>query len=159
MLRGSRTVPEIAENYPFSERAVFDKRGFADWRDVVDLLQERFDDVTEDDIRAVVTDSKKQRFELQDDRVRATYGQHDRYGPQIDVVALRDVTEEDRADGFDPAEFVEHSRFDREKMFVELRGLAEASSVSSNVLPSFLIPASSADVATRTKAGTCVAPA
>ena len=38
-------------------------------------------------------------------------------------------------------------------------GLAEASSVSSNVLPSFLIPASSADVATRTKAGTCVAPA
>jgi tRNA (mo5U34)-methyltransferase len=28
MLRGSRTVPEIAENYPFSERAVFDKRGF-----------------------------------------------------------------------------------------------------------------------------------
>jgi tRNA (mo5U34)-methyltransferase len=28
MLRGSRTVPEIAENYPFSERAVFDKAGF-----------------------------------------------------------------------------------------------------------------------------------
>jgi len=28
MLRGSRTVPEIAEDYPFSERAVFDKPGF-----------------------------------------------------------------------------------------------------------------------------------
>ena len=28
MLRGSRSVPEIAENYPFSERAVFEKRGF-----------------------------------------------------------------------------------------------------------------------------------
>lgn len=28
MLRGSRTVPEIADDYPFSERAVFDKPGF-----------------------------------------------------------------------------------------------------------------------------------
>jgi tRNA (mo5U34)-methyltransferase len=28
MLRGSRTVPEITEDYPFSERAVFDKPGF-----------------------------------------------------------------------------------------------------------------------------------
>jgi tRNA (mo5U34)-methyltransferase len=28
MLRGSRTLPEIAENFPFSERAVFDKPGF-----------------------------------------------------------------------------------------------------------------------------------
>lgn len=28
MLRGSRTVPEVAEDYPFSERAVFDKPGF-----------------------------------------------------------------------------------------------------------------------------------
>jgi tRNA (mo5U34)-methyltransferase len=28
MLRGSRTLPEIAEDYPFSERAVFDKPGF-----------------------------------------------------------------------------------------------------------------------------------
>jgi tRNA (mo5U34)-methyltransferase len=28
MLRGSRSVPEIAENYPFSERALFDKPGF-----------------------------------------------------------------------------------------------------------------------------------
>src|SRR5262249_37714418 len=37
-------------------------------------------------------------------KVRATYGQHERYGPQIDVVAVREVTEEDRADGFDPAE-------------------------------------------------------
>jgi tRNA (mo5U34)-methyltransferase len=28
MLRGSRTIPELAQNYPFSERAVFDKPGF-----------------------------------------------------------------------------------------------------------------------------------
>ena len=28
MLRGSRTVTEVAENYPFTERAIFDKPGF-----------------------------------------------------------------------------------------------------------------------------------
>ncbi len=54
---------------------MFDKSGFVDWPDVVELVQERFYDVTEDDIRAVVADSKKQRFELQgDNKVRATYG-------------------------------------------------------------------------------------
>jgi 3'-5' exoribonuclease len=53
------------------------------------------------------------------------YGLHERYGPQIDLVAIRPATEEDQADGFDPAEFVEHSRFDREPMFQELRALAE----------------------------------
>jgi 3'-5' exoribonuclease len=58
-------------------------------------------------------------------KLRATYGQHERYGPQIDVVAIREVSDEDRADGFDPAEFVEHSRYDRDKMFAELHVLAE----------------------------------
>src|SRR5262249_28561961 len=37
----------------------------------------------------------------------------------------REVTDADRADGFDPADFVERSRFDPEAMFAELRGLAE----------------------------------
>jgi len=60
-------------------------------------------------------------------KLRVTFGHHERYGPQIDVLAIREVSEEDRADGFDPSEFVEHSRYDREKMFVELRGLAETS--------------------------------
>ncbi len=59
-------------------------------------------------------------------KVRATFGQHERYGSQIDIVAIREVSEDDRADGFDPAEFVEHSRYDREQMFAALRGLAEA---------------------------------
>jgi 3'-5' exoribonuclease len=58
-------------------------------------------------------------------KLRATYNEHERYGPQIDLLAIRPATEEDRADGFDPAEFVEHSRFDREQMFQELRALAE----------------------------------
>jgi 3'-5' exoribonuclease len=59
-------------------------------------------------------------------KLRATYGVHERYGPQIDIAAIRDVSEEDRADGFDPAEFVEHSRYDRDQMFAELRGLVDS---------------------------------
>jgi 3'-5' exoribonuclease len=58
-------------------------------------------------------------------KLRGTYGEHDRYGPQIDVQNLRPVTEADRADGFEPAEFVEHSRYDPEAMWAELHGLAE----------------------------------
>jgi 3'-5' exoribonuclease len=58
-------------------------------------------------------------------KLRADYGEHEKYGPQIDILMIRPVVEADRADGFDPAEFVEHSRFDRQKMFAELRALAE----------------------------------
>jgi putative RNA 2'-phosphotransferase len=72
--RISRFLTYLLRHRPKEYPLVFDKRGFADWPDVVELVQERFYDVTEDDIRAVVTDSKKQRFELQDDKVRATYG-------------------------------------------------------------------------------------
>ena len=59
-------------------------------------------------------------------KLRATYGEHEKYGPQIDLTNLRPATEADAEDGFDPAEFVEQSRYDREAMFAELRGLAEA---------------------------------
>jgi putative RNA 2'-phosphotransferase len=72
--RISRFLTYLLRHRPQEYPLVFDRRGFADWRDVVELLQERFYDVTEDDIRAVVTDSQKQRFELQEDKVRATYG-------------------------------------------------------------------------------------
>jgi 3'-5' exoribonuclease len=59
-------------------------------------------------------------------KLRATYGEHDRYGAQIDVENIRPATDADRPDGFDPAALVEHSRRDPEAMFAELRGLAEA---------------------------------
>ena len=60
-------------------------------------------------------------------KVRATYSEHDRYGPQIDVHNIREVTDADRADGFEEADFLERSRFDSGEMFAELRGLAESS--------------------------------
>jgi 3'-5' exoribonuclease len=59
-------------------------------------------------------------------KLRADYGESERYGPQIDVHNIRPVSEDDRADGFDPAAFVEHSRHDVEAMWAELKGLAEA---------------------------------
>ncbi len=58
-------------------------------------------------------------------KLRATFGEHDRFGPQLDIHAIRPVKDEDRADGFDPGEFVANTRFDPEAMFAELRELAE----------------------------------
>jgi 3'-5' exoribonuclease len=60
-------------------------------------------------------------------KLRAVYGEHERYGPQLtELHAIRPVTDADRAEGFDPSQFVEHSRYDAAAMFAELRGLAES---------------------------------
>jgi 3'-5' exoribonuclease len=59
-------------------------------------------------------------------KVRGMYGEHDHYGPQIEVHNIREVTEADRAEGFNPADFIDHSSRDPEEMFAELTGLAEA---------------------------------
>jgi 3'-5' exoribonuclease len=58
-------------------------------------------------------------------KIRAAYGEHERYGPQIDLQNIRPVVDADRNDGFNPADFVERSRHDPEAMFAELRSLAE----------------------------------
>jgi len=58
-------------------------------------------------------------------KIRGTFGEHDRYGPQIDIELIRPVEPGDEEEGFNPADFVECSRFDSNKMFAELRELAE----------------------------------
>jgi 3'-5' exoribonuclease len=58
-------------------------------------------------------------------KIRAAYVETERYGPQIDIQQIRQVTDADAAAGFQPSEFVECSRFDPNAMFAELRGLAE----------------------------------
>jgi putative RNA 2'-phosphotransferase len=58
------------KDYPLS----IDREGFAPWHEVVDMVQERFYDVTEEQIRSLVDKAEKQRFELRGDRIRATYG-------------------------------------------------------------------------------------
>jgi 3'-5' exoribonuclease len=58
-------------------------------------------------------------------KLRAVYGEHERYGPQLtEVQALRPVNDADRADGFDPLQFVEHSRHEAAAMFADLKTLA-----------------------------------
>jgi 3'-5' exoribonuclease len=59
-------------------------------------------------------------------KLRGTYGEHERYGPQIDAELVRPVTDADRDDGFDPAHFVESSRYDPAAMLAELKQIAEA---------------------------------
>ena len=60
-------------------------------------------------------------------KIRATYGTHDKYGPQIDVHNIRAVTPADHEAGFQESDFVERSRFDSGTMFGELRGILEGS--------------------------------
>ena len=59
-------------------------------------------------------------------KLRAVYAEHERYGPQIELHNIRVVTDADRAEGFDPAQFVESSRFSIDVMFDELITIAKA---------------------------------
>jgi 3'-5' exoribonuclease len=59
-------------------------------------------------------------------KIRGSYAEHERYGPQLDVQNLRPVHDSDQADGFEPLDFVACSRFNRDAMFAELKDLAEA---------------------------------
>jgi 3'-5' exoribonuclease len=59
-------------------------------------------------------------------KIRGKYGVHERYGPQIESEQVRAVNDADKEDGFDPLQFVEHSRYDADAMLTELKQLAEA---------------------------------
>jgi putative RNA 2'-phosphotransferase len=72
--RLSRFLSYLLRHRPKEYPLAFDRAGYADWEEVVQLVQERFYDVTEEQILAVVSGSEKKRFELQHGRVRATYG-------------------------------------------------------------------------------------
>ena len=64
-------------------------------------------------------------------KIRGLYGEHEKYGPQIDIHNIRPVTEADSSEGFDPADFVARSaskgagKGDPDSQFGELRSLAE----------------------------------
>jgi len=72
--RISRFLTYILRHRPPDYPLVFDERGFVEWRDIVQLVQDRYYDVTEEQIRSVVVDSEKNRFQLEGEKVRATYG-------------------------------------------------------------------------------------
>src|SRR6056297_3289851 len=54
--------------------------------------------------------------------VRCRYSEN-QYGPQIDLQRIREVNDEDREAGFNPADYLPQSRFDSEAMFQELCGI------------------------------------
>ncbi len=58
-------------------------------------------------------------------KIRGVYGEHETYGPQIDLVNIRPVTEEDKSQGFDPLDLVQRTRHDVEAMYQELWNIAE----------------------------------
>jgi 3'-5' exoribonuclease len=57
-------------------------------------------------------------------KLRAVYQDDERYGPQVEILNIRAVTEADREDGFDEAQFIESSRHDPAHLFTELCTLA-----------------------------------
>jgi putative RNA 2'-phosphotransferase len=72
--RISRFLSYLLRHRPQEYPIAFDRHGFAPWGEVVDTVRERFREVTEEQMCAVITGSDKQRFELKDGKVRATYG-------------------------------------------------------------------------------------
>lgn len=56
-------------------------------------------------------------------KIRARYDES-KYGPQLDIDRIRPITEDDRADGFDPSLYFKRSRFSSEEMFQELTQIA-----------------------------------
>ncbi len=58
-------------------------------------------------------------------KLRATY-QETNYGPQLDIRKIRQVTDADRDDGFDPAMCLPSSRFDSQAMLAELLKIVNA---------------------------------
>lgn len=59
-------------------------------------------------------------------RIRGIYGEHEKYGSQIDILEIRPITPEDRAEGFDPLDYVDQSRFNSAQMLTELRELVQS---------------------------------
>lgn len=59
-------------------------------------------------------------------KLRATYIEGGKYGPQLDVQAIRLVNPSDHLDGFDPSQFVASTRFDIDGMYNELLTYANA---------------------------------
>ncbi|MBI4552608.1 MAG: RNA 2'-phosphotransferase [Candidatus Latescibacteria bacterium] len=51
-----------------------DPQGFASLTDVVAAARQKLPDVTEDQVRDIVEDAEKKRFEITGDRIRARYG-------------------------------------------------------------------------------------
>ena len=72
--RLSRLLSLILRHKPEMFGLELDSRGYASLEELVQATQQKFDDVTEDEILHIVDGPEKRRFEMQDGRIRARYG-------------------------------------------------------------------------------------
>ena len=70
-------------------------------------------------------------------KVRAVY-RDTNYGPQLDILRIRETNESDRANGFDPLMLLAHSRFDPAEMWQELIDIA-ASEIEDSPLREIVV--------------------
>lgn len=59
-------------------------------------------------------------------KLRAVFEEHEKYGPQIEIIQLREVRDSDRNEGLVDADYYDCSRFRPADMLAELRTLIEA---------------------------------
>lgn len=59
-------------------------------------------------------------------KLRCTYAEHERYGPKLDIVQIREAVEADEADGLSLDDFLDRPRVPPEELFAALRELADA---------------------------------
>ena len=72
--RVSRFLSFLLRHRPADYPLQFDRQGFVSWDDLVAMVQDRFPEITVEEIRGVIEGSDKKRFELREEKVRATYG-------------------------------------------------------------------------------------
>ena len=72
--RLSRFLTFLLRHKPKDYPLAIDREGFAPLPEVVDMVQERFYDVNEEQIRSLIAGAEKKRFEIRGEKVRATYG-------------------------------------------------------------------------------------
>jgi putative RNA 2'-phosphotransferase len=72
--RLSRFLSFLLRHRPRDYPLDFDPQGFVSWSDLKEQVEARFPDVTDEEIRNVIAGSDKKRFEMREDKVRATYG-------------------------------------------------------------------------------------
>lgn len=72
--RISRFLSYLLRHRPRDYPLRFDARGFVSWSELTETLRDRFPEITDEEILGVIEGPEKKRFELTEDRVRATYG-------------------------------------------------------------------------------------
>ena len=72
--RVSRFLSFLLRHRPADYPLQFDRQGYVSWDDLVAMVQDRFPEITVEEIRDIIEGSDKKRFELREGKARATYG-------------------------------------------------------------------------------------